>query len=73
MVDVQRCLSLRDETGAALSDCKKAIEYADNHNKCTALGYLKARGYAVATSGMSFEERVELFSEDTGRKEGEAE
>ena len=42
--------------------CKRAILYAKNHKRCTALGYLKARSIAIATPNMTFEERVRKFS-----------
>lgn len=64
MIDLQEVLSLREKTGTSLRDCKRAIDYAKTHDKCTPIGYLKAIGYAVATSGMTFEERVRLFSKD---------
>lgn len=60
---VSECLSLRNKTGAGLQDCKKAIEYSEAHEGCTPIGYLKAKGLAVATPGMSFEDRVKKFSE----------
>ena len=76
MINLQEVLSLRGKTGASLRDCKRAIDYAKMHDKCTPIGYLKAIGYAVATPGTTFEERVRLFSKDAEeekeRQEGEA-
>ena len=69
MADLQEVLSLRGKTGASLRDCKRAIDYAKMHDKCTPIGYLKAIGYAVATPEMTFEERVRLFSKDAEDKQ----
>ena len=57
--DVNR---LHNETGCGLLECRKAIEYAKSHDGCTPLGYLKAKGIAVATPRYTFEERVRWFS-----------
>ena len=54
--------ALRDETGAGLYECKCAIEYANTHKGCTAIGYLKARAIAVYTLNRTFEDRVRIFS-----------
>ena len=54
--------ALRDETGASLYECKRAIEYANTHKGCTAIGYLKARAIAVCTPNRTFEDRVRVFS-----------
>ena len=62
MDELQEISSLRDQTGVSLRECKRAIEYARTHDGCTPLGYLKAITYAVATKGVSFEERVRMFS-----------
>ena len=44
--------------------CKMAIAYATEHKGCTALGYLKAKGLAVSTPHMTFEQRVKMMSEE---------
>ena len=54
--------ALRYETGASLYECKHAIEYANTHKDCTAIGYLKARAIAVYTPNSTFENRVRSFS-----------
>lgn len=51
---------LREETGCSLQDCKKAFEYAEEHEGCTPLGYLKAKCFAVRIE--PFEKKVRLFS-----------
>ena len=61
--NLQEVLFLREKTGAGIQSCKRAIEYAKTHDKCTSFGYLKAITYAVATKGVSFEERVRMFSD----------
>ena len=53
---------LRHETGCSLYDCKKAFEYAETHDGCTPLGYLKAKTLAVRIE--PFEKKVRLFSND---------
>lgn len=66
-----RAFELRKKTGCGLMDCKDAIKYAENHDGCTPLGYLKAKGIAVITRDMQaaatraaqFEARVRYFSE----------
>lgn len=56
--------ALRDKTGASLYQCKRAIEYANTHKDCTAIGYLKACTIAVCTPNSTFENRVRSFSND---------
>ena len=51
---------LREYTGCFLRDCKEAFEYAESHEGCTALGYLKAKTLAVKME--PFEEKVRMFS-----------
>ncbi len=68
LADMQEALSLKEKTGAGIQNCKRAIKYAKVHDGCTPLGYLKAITYAVATRGISFEERVRMFS-DRGEAE----
>ena len=53
---------LRDESGCALSLCRKAIEFSKEHEGCTPLGYLHAMTDPVNTKGMTFEDRVRMFS-----------
>ncbi len=60
---LEQILDLRNQTGCSLMACKKAINYAADHDCCTPLGYLKAKGIAVATRNMTFEERVRHFSQ----------
>lgn len=54
--------ALRDRTGASLYQCRRAIEYANTHKDCTAIGYLKACAIAVYTPNITFEDRVRSFS-----------
>ena len=51
---------LREDTGCSLRDCKEAFEYAESHEGCTPLGYLKAKTLAVNIQ--PFEEKVRMFS-----------
>jgi|GEM_PF-3036896 len=46
--------------GCSPSDCRKALAYADG-DVILAAAYLKAKGLAVATPGMTFDERVQWF------------
>lgn len=52
---------LREKTGCSLRECKEAFEYAEEHEGCTPLGYLKAKCFAVRIE--PFEKKVRLFSE----------
>lgn len=51
---------LREQTGCPLRDCKEAFEYAESHEGCTPLGYLKAKTFAVNIQ--PFERKVRAFS-----------
>ena len=51
---------LREQTGCSFRDCKEAFEYAESHEGCTPLGYLKAKTLAVNIQ--SFEAKVKAFS-----------
>jgi translation elongation factor EF-Ts len=51
---------LRGETGIGLGLCSEAYDYA-NCDHDVAIAYLKAKTLAVATPGMSFDERVQWF------------
>ena len=51
---------LREQTGCSLKDCKEAFEYAESHEGCTPLGYLKAKTLAVNIQ--PFEKKVMAFS-----------
>ena len=52
---------LREKTGCSLQECKEAFEYAEEHEGCTPVGYLKAKYFAVRIE--PFEKKVRLFSE----------
>lgn len=56
--------ALRDKTYCSLKKCKEAFDYADTHKDCTPEGYLRAIHNAVATPGLSFEERVRRMSKE---------
>jgi len=58
-------IALRDKTYCSLKKCKEAFDYAEKHEGCTPEGYLRAVHNAVATPGLSFEERVRRFSKNT--------
>lgn len=49
---------LKEKTGCSLIDCKKALEYGEG-DLDIAIAYLKAKGFAVATPKLTFDERVE--------------
>ncbi len=66
--EVKRVMDLRDETGAGLLECRKAIEFEKNHEGCTAIGFLKATSIAVATPTMKFEDRVRMFSTESEKQ-----
>ena len=60
-----KCLKIKElskETGMGLHNCVKAYNYA-NGNHDIAIAYLKAKTMAVATPGLSFDERVQRFLE----------
>lgn len=54
---------LRNKTGCGLQQCKEALEYSFTHENTTPIGYLRAKGLAVATPNMTFEQRVVMFSD----------
>ena len=60
MFTINEIKELRAETGCSLIDCKKAFEYAEAHEGCTPLGYLKAKSFAVKIE--PFERKVKIFS-----------
>jgi translation elongation factor EF-Ts len=57
LVDIK---DLRLKTGCSLRDAREAIKYAEEHEGCTPLGYLKAKTLAVRIE--SFEAKVKAFS-----------
>lgn len=57
---VEDIKKLREYTGCSLRDCKEAFEYAESHEGCTPLGYLKAKTLAVNIQ--PFERKVKAFS-----------
>lgn len=60
IISKQLIQKLREKTGCGLIDCKKALEYGDG-DFAIAIAYLKAKGFAVATPGLTFDERVKYF------------
>ena len=60
MPTIQEINKLRQVTGCSMSLCYDAIEYAESHEGCTPLGYLKAKTLAVKIE--PFEEKVRMFS-----------
>lgn len=58
-------MELRNQTGCSLFLCKKAIDYAIEHNgnDSMAIAFLKAKSFAVKTD-CSFDDRVMYFMED---------
>lgn len=61
--DIQR---LRNLTGVGMRQCRDAVFYAKEHRggEKLALAYLKAKGIAVATPNLTFDERVLSFYEE---------
>lgn len=55
-------IQLREKSGCSVRMCRDALEYGEK-DMCTALAYLKAKGIAVATPGLSFDRRVQRFKE----------
>ena len=53
---------LCEETGIGMHNCARAYDYA-NGDHDIAIAYLKAKTLAVATPGLSFDERVQRFLE----------
>lgn len=64
MASTAEIKALRDKTYCSLRTCKQAFDYAETHEGCTPEGYLRAIHNAVATKGMTFEERVRKFSKE---------
>ena len=60
IISKQLIQKLREKTGCGLIDCKKALEYGDG-DFAIAIAYLKAKGFAVTTPGLTFDERVKYF------------
>ena len=56
----EKIKQLSIETGMGLHNCAKAYNYADGDHGL-AIAYLKAKTLAVATPGLSFDERVQRF------------
>ena len=56
-------VELKNISHCPLAMCKKALEYAQEHNgdDYMAIAYLKAKTLAVATPNLSFDERVLRF------------
>lgn len=59
---LEKAKALSAETGIGLRNCAKAYDYA-NGDHDIAIAYLKAKTLAVATPGLSFDERVQRFLE----------
>jgi hypothetical protein len=57
---LEKAKQLSVETGMDLRSCDKAYDYS-NGDHDLAIAYLKAKTLAVATPGLSFDERVQLF------------
>lgn len=60
MPTIQEINKLRQATGCPMHMCYDAIEYAETHEGCTPIGYLKAMTFAVKIE--PFEEKVRRFS-----------
>ena len=58
LVDIK---DLRLKTGCSLRDAREAIKYAEEHEGCTPIGYLKAKYFAVRIE--PFEKKVRVFSD----------
>ena len=59
LVDIK---DLRLKTGCSLRDAREAIKYAEEHEGCTPIGYLKAKCFAVRIE--PFEKKVRVFSNE---------
>lgn len=64
----EKIKQLNTETGMGLHNCTKAYDYA-NGDHDLAIAYLKAKTLAVATPGLSFDERVRRFLEIERKEE----
>ena len=62
MSRVEHIRELAAISGCPVTMCASALAYARSHEGCTPMGFLKAKGIAVATPNMTFEERVRMFS-----------
>lgn len=64
-VDVARIKAikeLRERTGCGMAMCGRAYDYAKGDEKIS-IAYVRAKGLAVATPGLTFDERVQRFIE----------
>lgn len=52
---------LHELTQCGLQDCRNAIDYANSKLDVVAVAYLRSRSLAVATHGMSFDQRAYGF------------
>lgn len=59
---------LKEWSGCSLANCKDAWLYSKG-NYDLAVAYLKAKGIAIATPGLTFDERVQRFYKSKKREE----
>lgn len=59
-IDIDKVKELRNLTGCSMLLCKQALEYS-NEDQELAIAYIRAKSYAVATKGLTFDERVKRF------------
>jgi len=59
---IQEVKELRNKTGCGLSECRKAIEFCEEHPECVPIAYLIVKGIAVNRKG-PFLEQVKGESE----------
>lgn len=60
MTDIEKVKLLREKTGIGLMQCAEAVKYGKGDLNM-AVAYLQASSLAVATPGLSFDERVKHF------------
>lgn len=60
MLDIEKVKLLREKTGSGLNVCAAAIKYGKGDLNI-AMAYIDATSLAVATPGLSFDERVNAF------------
>lgn len=71
MITINETRELRNKTGCGITDCYKALKYAESHlnNRDKfklAIAVLKSKGLAICTRGLSKDERINMFYEMEG-------
>ena len=68
MITINETRELRNKTGCGITDCYKALKYAEsnlnNRDKFKlAIAVLKSKGLALYTRGLNEDERIDMFYE----------